>query len=149
HFAIWFFAFAMSFGNCVAQPAINAQVVLQICQAFSKKSPEQMPAIVLPEAGKAFVEIYGRFSELLEGCLSAIETSRNSNGMTFFLENTRFDSYWHFSTDETLITKINIDRYRPVTLADDANWQSPFAVQAQATPLAAAALGPPLDHPEI
>jgi esterase/lipase superfamily enzyme len=140
---LFFIPFLIGCGshNCIAQPAIDAQIVLQICQAFSRKSPEQMPAIVTPEAGKGFVETYGRFSELLEGCLSAVESRRYSGGVTFFLQNTRFDSYWHFSTDETSIRRISIGSYRPVTLADDGEWQSPFAVQAPAVAVAAAALG--------
>ncbi|WP_342738119.1 alpha/beta hydrolase [Bradyrhizobium sp. B117] len=126
----FFISVGMPSGSCVAQPVIDAEVVLQTCQAFSKKSAENMPAIILPEAGKSFIEIYGRLSGLLEGCLSATETSRNSGGVTFLVQNTRYESVWYFSTDEGSIRRINIERYKPVTLADDELWQSPFAIAA-------------------
>jgi hypothetical protein len=110
-------------GTCVALQAIDTQVVLQVCQAFSKKAPELMPAVVLPEAAERFVETYGRFSDLLEGCLSATEIKRESNGAEFLIQNTRYVSYWYFSADAGSIRRIDIARYRAVTLADDESWQ--------------------------
>ena len=90
-------------GTCIALPAIDSQVVLQICQAFSKKAPEQMPAVVLPEAAERFVNHYGRFSDLLEGCLSASAISREANGASFLVQNTRYVSYWYFYIDVSAI----------------------------------------------
>ena len=110
-------------GTCIALPAIDSQVVLQICQAFSKKAPEQMPAVVLPEAAERFVNHYGRFSDLLEGCLSASAISREANGAGFLVQNTRYVSYWYFYADEGSIRRIIISRYKPVTLANDERWQ--------------------------
>ncbi len=130
--------------RCSAQPAIDAQVVLQICEALSEQSPEKMPRIVLPTAGVSFVEIYGRLANLLEGCLSATETKRNSDGVTFLVQNTRYESNWYFSTDEKSIRSINIDTYRPVTVADDGIWQSPYGVPVSAAgPGAVVPIGPP------
>src|SRR6266567_5806528 len=116
-------AFGLSSATCAALPAIDTQVVLQVCQAFSKKAPELMPAAVLPEAAERFVKAYGRFSDLLEGCLSATEIRRESNGAGFLLQNIRYVSYWYFYADEGSIKRIDINRYRPVTLADDERWQ--------------------------
>jgi esterase/lipase superfamily enzyme len=118
--------------------------VLQICEALSEQSPEKMPRIVLPTAGVSFVEIYGRLANLLEGCLSATETKRNSDGVTFLVQNTRYESNWYFSTDEKSIRSINIDTYRPVTVADDGIWQSPYGVPVSAAgPGAVVPIGPP------
>ncbi|TYO62189.1 alpha/beta fold hydrolase [Bradyrhizobium hipponense] len=122
-----FVGLGQSSGICRAEPIIDAQVVLQICQAFSNKSLEKMPAIVLPEAAKQFLETYGRLSEKFDGCLSAIETkSWRQAGTIFLLQHTRYESYWRFSADETSIKEISIRHYRPVTLAGDAEWEEPF-----------------------
>jgi esterase/lipase superfamily enzyme len=129
----FFIGFGLNSGSCIAQPAIDAQVALQICQAFLKKSPDLMPSVVLPEAGKSFVERYGKLSETLEGCLSATEgtlieqdRSRASYTVTFLVQHKRYESYWYFHTKERSITWMSISRYRPVTLADDESWEYPF-----------------------
>ncbi len=120
--------FGLSFGHCFAQPALDAGTVLQICEAFSNKAPDQVPAIVLPEAARNFFEKYSRWSEQLHGCLSATEAERQPDRATFLLQNTRYESYWRFSLDDTSITAVAIDRFRPVTLAGDEDWQATSAV---------------------
>src|SRR5215831_5573592 len=145
-FTIWFFTVAVSFGNCIAQPAIDAQVALQICQAFSKKSPVQMPAIVLLDAAEDFLQKYGSFSGQLQGCLSATETKRDPNSVIFLIQNTRYESYWKLSTDNSSIKAISILRYRPVTLADDGLWIEPIrARQHSARTIDAGPVGIPID----
>jgi esterase/lipase superfamily enzyme len=137
YFPIWSFTLALSFGICWAEPTIDANVVLQVCRAFSKTEPRQMPKIVLPEAGKAFVEIYERYSKMLKGCLSATESKRDSDGITFLVQNTRYESEWRLSTENGSIKKISITKYRAVTLEDDADWQEPFSTWSPTTTLAA------------
>jgi hypothetical protein len=123
------FGFGLSSGTCIAQPAIDAATVLQICKAFLKPAHEQMPAIVSPEASKKFFEKYSLFpplEEKLDGCLSASETKRDSDAATFLIQNTRYESYWVFDTDEKSIKGISIEQFRPVTLAEDEEWEGPF-----------------------
>ena len=131
YFALFLLVFAMNCGSCLAQPAIDKQVVLQICEAFSKRAPEQMPAIVLPVAGKKFIETYSSYSEQLDGCLSAAERklSRGQTGARFLLQHTRYESYWHLSVDDGSIKEISIEYYRPVTLANDEEWKEPFRIR--------------------
>jgi hypothetical protein len=54
---VFFIGFGLSSNYCVAEPDIDADVVLQVCRAFIKNAPEQMPAIVSPEAAKKFADI--------------------------------------------------------------------------------------------
>jgi hypothetical protein len=128
YLAVWSIAFATSFGSSCAQPIIAERDVLQICEAFSRKAPEQMPAIVQPEAAKNFVGRYARFSDRLRGCLSASEREREPNSVTFLIQNTQYESYWRFLTDSNSVQRISIERFRPVTLADDEPWRAPFSV---------------------
>ncbi|MGX9427040.1 MULTISPECIES: alpha/beta hydrolase [Bradyrhizobium] len=133
-FAVWSFAFAMSFGSCLAQPAIDEKIVLQICEAFSNRAADRMPAIVTPEASKKFIETYSSFSERLDGCLSATEAKlrRGETGATFLIQHTRYESYWHFSIDDRSINEISVRHYRPVTLAADEEWEEPFRIRPPA-----------------
>jgi hypothetical protein len=127
YLAVWSIAFAASFGSSYAQPIIAERDVLQICEAFSRKAPEQMPAIVRPDAAKNFVGRYARFSDRLRGCLSASEREREPNSVTFLIQNTQYESYWRFLTDSNSVQRISIERFRPVTLADDEPWRAPFS----------------------
>ncbi|BAL09078.1 hypothetical protein BJ6T_38040 [Bradyrhizobium japonicum USDA 6] len=89
-----------------------------------------MPAIVQPEAAKNFIGRYARFSDRLRGCLSASERERGPNSVTFLIQNTQYESYWKFLTDSNSVQWISIERFRPVTLADDEPWRAPFDVTA-------------------
>ena len=128
YLAVWSIAFATSFGSSYAQPIVAERDVLQICEAFSRKAPERMPEIVQPEAAKNFVGRYARFSDRLRGCLSASEREREPNSVTFLIQNTQYESYWKFLTDPNSIQRISIERFRPITLADDEPWRAPFDV---------------------
>ncbi|MFK4517077.1 esterase/lipase superfamily enzyme [Bradyrhizobium japonicum] len=130
YLAVWSIAFATSFGSSYAQPIVAERDVLRICEAFSRKAPERMPAIVQPEAAKNFVGRYARFSDRLRGCLSASEREREPNSVTFLIQNTQYESYWKFLTDSNSVQRISIERFRPVTLADDEPWRAPFDVTA-------------------
>jgi esterase/lipase superfamily enzyme len=125
-FAVAFaLALALGSGISIAQPTIDENTVLQICQAFSNKAPEQMPAIVSPEAGKKFIETYNSISGKLHGCLSAKQTVSDATGLTFLLQHTQYEANWHFSTDDKSINEIAIRLFRPVTLAGDGDWEIP------------------------
>lgn len=126
YLAVWSIAFATGFGSSYAQPIVAERDVLQICEAFSRKAPERMPAIVQPEAAKNFVGRYARFSDRLRGCLSASEREREPNSVTFLIQNTQYESYWKFLTDSNSVQWISIERFRPVTLADDEPWRAPL-----------------------
>lgn len=89
-----------------------------------------MPAIVQPEAAKNFVGRYARFSDRLRGCLSASEREREPNSVTFLIQNTQYESHWKFLTGSDSIQRISIERFRPVTLADDEPLRAPFDVEA-------------------
>lgn len=110
----------------IAEPVLNPNLVLQICQALLNKAPEELPAVVQRQAGEHFVEEYGQnyYPKPLDGCVSAIETGRASTGeATFLLQHIRYESYWEFSFDGVSIKHIKITRFRPVTLAGDEAWQ--------------------------
>lgn len=111
YLAVWSIAFATSFGSSYAQPIVAERDVLQICEAFSRKAPERMPAIVQPEAAKNFVGRYARFSDRLRGCLSASEREREPNSVTFLIQNTQYESYWKFLTDSNSVQWISIERF--------------------------------------
>jgi esterase/lipase superfamily enzyme len=125
-FFVFAFVISASSDRCIAEPVLNAAVVLQICQALLNKAPEQLPPVVQRQAGEGFIEKYGQryYPKPLDGCLSAVETERASTGeATFLLQHVRYESSWEFSFDATSITYIKIARFRPVTLAGDERWQ--------------------------
>lgn len=123
-FAALFFGLASFAGACIAAPDIDEKTVLQVCEAFSAKDPARMPAIVQPEAAANLFATYARFSEQLQGCLSAVQTNRDGNAVTFRLQNTWYESDWKLgSVDGQSISGISIERFRPVTLAADEPWQ--------------------------
>jgi esterase/lipase superfamily enzyme len=108
--------------NAFADVDIEPKIILQICQAFSKKAPDQMPSAVSSDAVSKFFETYGHYADQLEGCLSAKEFESSPTSVTYLLQNTRYESYWRFSLEGGSIQKIEIGRFRPITLSDDEKW---------------------------
>lgn len=128
HFVILLFAVVMSSpGACIARPDLNPKIVVQICQALSEPATGKMPKIVSPTVSKQFLDTYAGVFEKVAGCLSAVEEKHVSNSSTFVVQHTRFEGRWKFSVDERLVTKISVVEVRPITLADDEKWRSPFA----------------------
>lgn len=84
-----------------------------------------MPAIVSPKAAKKLLGQYGPYFEELDACLSAAEIEHGPQSATFLIQNTRYESSWRFSTDNSSIQAIYI-QFRPVTLAGDEEWQDPL-----------------------
>jgi esterase/lipase superfamily enzyme len=113
-----------------AQPTIDEKTVLATCEALAAHDPQKIPPVVSRSAAEHFVAIYGGLSEPLAGCLSARQTESNPTLLTFQLQHTRYESYWQFSTDDQSITAISVERFRPVTLAEDEDWQYPFSQPA-------------------
>ncbi|MBV9565569.1 MAG: alpha/beta fold hydrolase [Bradyrhizobium sp.] len=120
--------FSISFGigteSSFAQPAVDEKTVLQICQALSTKAPGLMPAIVPPEAARRLMTNYERFTDILSGCLSAAETEHTARRAGFLVQNTRYETRWYFVLDESSIGDIVVEAFRPITLADDGEWQT-------------------------
>jgi len=110
--------------DCVAQTNIDAKIVLQMCEALSKKDQSQMPAAVEPSDAERFFRRYeARVSARLQGCLSAIEIKRDAYAAMFLVESTRYKSRWRIEHNRNFIESIDIDEIRPITVADDEKWE--------------------------
>ena len=111
--------------SCFAGPTIDQETVVQICQAFTKKTLNEMPAVVPAAVAQKVVDDYGALSVRLRNCLSAAESNRSSNSVRFLIQSTQYESYWNFAIGDSSIETIEIERYRPVTLAEDTPWKYP------------------------
>lgn len=128
HYVILLIALVTSSAStCMALPELDPKAVVQICQALSDPTPGKMPKIVSPDVSRQFLDTYSSVSGKLVGCLSAIEETREPKSSTFVVQHARFEARWNFSVDERFVTAISVTEVRPITLADDERWRSPFA----------------------